>query len=425
MEPLLFLCHRIPYPPNKGDKIHSYHTLRHLARRYRILLGTFIDDPADEAHAATVRGWCADAHFVRISPLARRVASLRGLLSGEPLSITYYRDPGLRKWIDTSIRSFGVRKCFGYSSAMAQYLVDREGQRVVLDIGDVDSLKWDQYAEERRWPMSWIYAREGRRLLAFERRIVRASDASLFHTVAEADLLLEHEPGAAHKVFGIPNGVDADFFSAAPDRQSPFGDDEEAIVFTGAMDYWPNVDAVSWFARDIMPAVRAERPRARFWIVGMNPSAPVRALAMLPFVTVTGRVDDVRPYLQHAALFVAPLRLARGIQNKVLEAMAMGCVVLASSEALTGIRAELGRDVEAATAQSEFVQKTIALLASKRAREMGQSARTRVTEEYNWEVLLEAYDRVLEAPSVEELDLPGCRPLRAAPRLALAAGGCS
>ena len=202
MEPLLFLCHRIPYPPHKGDKIHTYHTLRYLARYYRVYLGTFIDDPADRVHIPTVREWCADAWFGDVRPIARRLWSLHGLATGDALSIAYYRDRGLRGWIDRVCVSEKIERALVYSSSMAPFAIGRDGLKVVLDVADLDSRKWSQYATERRGIMAAVYRREGRTLLDYERAAVRRSFASLFATVAEAELLLEHEPTLAPKLFG-------------------------------------------------------------------------------------------------------------------------------------------------------------------------------------------------------------------------------
>ena len=182
------------------------------------------------------------------------------------------------------------------------------------------------------------------------------------------------------------NGVDTDFFEPNVDRASPFRADEAPIVFTGAMNYWPNVDAVVWFADELMPEIRRRRPDVRFYVVGMNPAPEVKALAERhAYVTVTGKVDDVRPYLQHARVFVAPLRIARGIQNKVLEAMAMQCASIVSSGTLTGVRATPGTDLEAAATGAEFVARTLDLLEPSRARAIGRSARARVLRDYNWD----------------------------------------
>ena len=187
----------------------------------------------------------------------------------------------------------------------------------------MDSAKWSQYANSRSWPLSAIFKREGARLLAFERAVANGTEASVFVTPAEAQLFRTLAPECSTRVHHAQNGVDTDYFSPAHELPNPFATDEDAIVFTGAMDYWPNVDAVTWFARDVLPTIATQRPRARFYIVGIAPTPAVQALAQDPRVVVTGRVPDVRPYLKHARVVVAPLRVARGIQNKVLEAMAM------------------------------------------------------------------------------------------------------
>jgi sugar transferase (PEP-CTERM/EpsH1 system associated) len=417
VEPLLFLSHRIPYPPNKGDKIRSYHTLRHLARRYRIFLGTFVDDEADWTHVETVRAWCTDAYFGRISPRFQKLWSFHGFLTGDALSVAYYRDAALQRWIDAVVAKHGIRKTLAYSSSMAQYVIGRPALKAVLDITDLDSAKWAQYASEHRWPMSAVYRREGRSLLDFEIRVVRQSAAGLFVSVAEANLLLAHAPDVAGKVFGIPNGVDAEYFSRSTQRSNPYRPDELPLVFTGAMDYWPNIDAVCWFANEIMPKILRVHAAAHFYIVGMNPTPSVKALAAHPYVTVTGRVEDVRPYLQHASVFVAPLRLARGIQNKVLEAMAMECQVVASAAALTGVCGDVGREIESATTADDFVRKVVGLLDSGHARNIGRAARTRVLADHDWETRLSGYDAILDAESIAAVRIPGSQP-SAAPRLA-------
>src|SRR5450830_1901821 len=185
--------------------------------------------------------------------------------------------------------------------------------------------------------MSWLYRREGRRLLQYEQQVAAAADVSLFVSRAEAELFRQLAPAAAHKTGFLNNGVDIDYFSPAHRFDNPYPADSQIMVFTGAMDYWPNIDAVQWFAHEVLPAVRQRHPQALFYIVGSRPSAQVLALAALPGVQVTGTVPDIRPYLAHASFAVAPLRIARGIQNKVLEAMAMRMPVLVSAQALEGI----------------------------------------------------------------------------------------
>jgi sugar transferase (PEP-CTERM/EpsH1 system associated) len=347
MARILYLVHRLPYPPNKGDKVRSYHLLRHLAARHEVLLGTFVDDPEDETHLDTVRGWCREAHFARLNPRGARVASLAGLLRDEPLTLAYYRDAGLHAWVGEQRRRGGIDAVVVFSSSMAQYATGFDVP-VLVDFVDVDSAKWTDYAVSHRWPMSWLYRREGRQLLAYERQVAARATQSFFVTEKEVALFRTLAPECA-TIRALGNGVDADYFSPDPGRPSPFASDEIPLVFTGAMDYWPNVDAVCWFAVEVLPAVRRQFPAVRLHVVGRQPPAAVRSLEG-PSITVTGTVPDVRPYLQHAVVVVAPLRLARGVQNKVLEAMAMARPVFHTNPLCTpnGLRSPSKSELRAA-----------------------------------------------------------------------------
>lgn len=398
---ILLLVHRLPYPPNKGDKVRSYRILRHLAERYRVFLGTFVDDPADWAHVATVEAWCEGVCVRPIHPRWGRLASLRGLVTGEALTLPYYRDRVLRRWIQQVFREHSIRQAVVFSGAMAQYLDGLAMDRRVLDFCDVDSEKWTQYAPTKPWPLSALYAREGRRLLAFERQAAAGSQASVFVTRAEADLFRQRAPEVAPLVGVMENGVDAAFFSPVDLPASPYPPGGAVVVFTGAMDYWPNVDAVCWFAQDILPRVRQTLPGVRFWVVGMNPSAEVRALAKPGEVEVTGTVPDVRPYLGHADAVVAPLRIARGIQNKVLEAMAMGRPVVAHPACLQGLSAQVGEEILAASTADEFVQALSVALGPVGAK-IGAAARARVKARYSWGRQLAALDRALGVSRVDD-----------------------
>jgi polysaccharide biosynthesis protein PslH len=339
MKDLLFLVHRIPYPPNKGDKIRSFNLLKHLSGRFRVHLGGFVDDPHDWRYRDDVAAYCESLCLLPLHPRRARVKSIAGLLSGQPLTVPYYGDRRMALWVNETLGR-GVDHALVFSAAMAQYL-PRDAPRdlhTVIDFCDVDSDKWRQYARGHRFPMNWVYGREARTLLAFERRLAASCDASVFVSEQEAALFRELAPESASRVYAIDNGVDTDYFSPERDYPNPYTAGNANLVFTGAMDYWANVDAVSWFAKRVFPGVRAGRPDARFVIVGARPQPEVRRLAEQPGVEVTGAVRDVRPYLAHAQGAVAPLRIARGVQNKVLEAMAMGRPVVATPQALDGLR---------------------------------------------------------------------------------------
>jgi sugar transferase (PEP-CTERM/EpsH1 system associated) len=273
-----------------------------------------------------------------------------------------------------------------------------EGARRIIDYVDVDAEKWRQYAQRARLPMAWLYAREAKCLLAYDTRAARAVDASVFVSAPEA-ALFEREAGVSAAA-AVPNGVDHAFFAQAASRTAPFGDDGPVLVFTGAMDYWANVDAVSWFVEAVWPLVRAREPHSRLYVVGARPTRAVRALAGNGIV-VTGRVPDVRPYLQHAAVVVAPMRIARGIQNKVLEGMAMGRVVLTTSMGLEGIDAEPGRHLLVADDPGTMAEQAVAVLHGQYAA-LGPAAREQIRARYDWRLATERFLGVVAGGRTQE-----------------------
>jgi sugar transferase (PEP-CTERM/EpsH1 system associated) len=266
----------------------------------------------------------------------------------------------------------------------------------VIDFVDVDSDKWRQYAAKKAWPLSMLYAHEARQLLAYERRVARSCDAALFVSAPEAGLFRSLAPESAARIGHYSNGVDTQYFASGAAYDSPYAAGELALVFTGAMDYWPNVDAVAWFAQQVLPAVRARHPGAVFYIVGARPAPEVRQLAALPGVVVTGTVPDVRPYVAHATLSVAPLRIARGIQNKVLEAMAMGRTVVLSPQALEGIHGTPGRDLLLAEEAAQFIAAVNQALDRPDAA-IGAAARATVEQRYGWNSHLAPVRNLLES----------------------------
>lgn len=396
MSNLLYLVHRLPYPPNKGDKVRSYHLLKHLAAKHRVFLATFIDDPDDEQYIEKLRPFCADLFVARLAPRWAKVRSLNGLLCDEALTLRYYRDARLFNWVEQVMRNNRIDAAVVFSSVMAQYVEPIPRLPILVDFVDVDSAKWTQYAPNHRWPMSWIYRREGERLLAYERQLAARADRSFFVTENEANLFRNRAPECAIRVEAMCNGVDAVYFAPDAERASPFAAGEIPLVFTGAMDYWPNVDAVCWFVEKVFPALLAQRPQLRFYIVGRSPTPAVQALASEQ-VVVTGGVPDVRPYLQYAAVVVAPLRVARGIQNKILEAMAMERPVVAAQSCLEAIDCVPGEDICSASDAEDYQRAVVELLESpQRARQIGAAGRQRVLLRYSWEAHMAGIDRYLE-----------------------------
>ncbi|MDR3538050.1 MAG: TIGR03087 family PEP-CTERM/XrtA system glycosyltransferase [Acetobacteraceae bacterium] len=394
---LLFLTQRLPYPPIKGEKIRPLQILHYLRQWYDVHLGCLIDDPADWQHADTIRALCRDTHIAGMNPKLARLLCLRGLLTGESLSVVFFRDRGLQAWVRQVVERVRPEVVFVNSSNMAPYVLDlpRTGMRVV-DLADVDSEKWRAYADAARGPMRWVYRREWRCVAALERRIAEECDLASFVSDAEAALFTALAPARAHKIRGVSSGVDFRYFDPAPGYPAVYNAALPTFVFTGTMDYPPNVDAVTWFATDLLPLIRQRHAEARFYVVGANPVPAVQALARLPGVHVTGRVPDVRPYLAHATAGVAPMRIARGIQNKVLEAMAMGKAVIATPGALEGIEAEPGRDLILAQDATGIAAAACRMIEQPgEAAAIGTAARRLVVERYDWPVRLARYDDIL------------------------------
>ena len=399
MANILYLVHRLPYPPNKGDKVRSFHLLKHLAARHRVFLGTFVDDPDDWQHLPVLRELCADLHAAELRPTRAKLASLRGLLSGEALGLPYYRNSALTRWVGATAAAVRLDAVVVFSSPMAQYAAALPALPMLVDFVDVDSAKWADYAPAHRWPMSWVYRREGQKLLAFEQAVAARARCSFFVTENETALFRKLSPASSASVESLSNGVDAEFFAPDALRASPFPADaggQLPLVFTGAMDYWPNADAVIWFATEVLPQLLHKWPGLHFHIVGRSPTAAVLALQG-EHISVTGTVPDVRPYLQHAAVVVAPLRLARGIQNKILEAMAMGRPVVAAASCVQAITAKAGRELMAATEVGDYVRLIGGLLqAPAEAAAIGDAGRKCVLAHYSWSACLTGIDRHLE-----------------------------
>jgi sugar transferase (PEP-CTERM/EpsH1 system associated) len=385
MRDILFLAHRIPYPPDRGDKIRSWNILKCLGRSARVHLATFADDEADAAHLPALReamgGSLGEAH-VEIRGTSKAVAGAKALFSGRPVSLTAFDSPTLRASVDRIVAERGLAAVFAFSGQMAQFVP--AGPRFVMDFVDMDSAKFESYAGTGPLPLRWLMRREAEKLFAFERQIAARADVSLF--VSEAEAALFRTRTGLPNVRALSNGIDIDFFdpAAAFDRLSPEARGEgPLLLFTGQMDYRPNVEAVCAFARDVMPQL----PGVRFAVAGRKPSPEVLALKDHGTI-VTGEVADIRAWLAAADIVVAPLGIARGIQNKVLEAMAMAKPVVASPAAFEGIEAEPGRDLVLASPAEQAAAIRHLLDHPGKAREIALAARRRMEAGYRWDARL-------------------------------------
>jgi len=387
MKNLLFLIHRIPYPPNKGDKIRSYHFLKGLAENYNIYLATFVDDEDDWGYVDTVKALTTNSTFIYLNPFVSRVKSLSGLMTNKALTIPYYYNRQFQRWVDQTIQENNIEKVVIFSSAMAQYVQKHQGLEIIIDFVDVDSDKWLQYSKKTKWPVSWIYQRESKKLLEFDSKIARIAKMSLFVSKEESLLFKHLVDMDSNKINFVNNGVDTYYFNVKEQLDNPYPDNKAVIVFTGAMDYWANVDAVIWFVKHVFPKIKQQCKDAQFYIVGSKPGKQVINLSNIEGIFVTGRVKDIRPYLSYANTVVAPLQIARGIQNKILEAMAMGKRIVATSQAIEGINIT-HQTVSIAGSPEVFSKQVLLYLKDKQYSGFITENRCFVEENFSWEASL-------------------------------------
>ncbi|HET6724909.1 MAG TPA: TIGR03087 family PEP-CTERM/XrtA system glycosyltransferase [Gammaproteobacteria bacterium] len=397
MSDIIFLSHRIPFPPNKGDKIRSWHMLKHLAATHRMHLGTFIDDPHDRAYLDELQELCADVCAIDINPRLARLRSLTGLVTGEPLTVSYYRSRRLMAWVRHVLATQSVAGVVAYSSGVAPFVPAGTGAVRIMDFVDVDSAKWRQYANVASGPARFIYAREARKLAQFERDVAQRFDAALFASPAEADFFRSALGRSAPHVHGMSNGVDTDTFNPDSMGESPYPSGKPVIVFTGMMNYRANVEGVSWFTDQVFPRIRERMPEMLFYIVGARPTRAVRALDSRLGVHVTGRVIDIKPFIRYAHVAVAPLRIARGIQNKVLEALAMGTPVVGTPEAFEGIKAFPDSARMTAANPDDYAAAVVAAVGQRDPASPDVRLRDFVREHYSWDTNLALLDRLLAA----------------------------
>ena len=375
---ILFLAHRLPWPPDRGDRIRSWHMLEALAKLRPVHVITPLDSAEDRQHLAKVESIAASV-TTAVRPASKGVAVARALLTGLPASVALFSVPVLHQAVRNRLASGKIGTVFAFSGQMAHYVPPMAAggtqARFIMDFVDMDSAKFAQQGAGAHGLSGVALRQESKRLLAFEIATAKRADAALFVSEAEATLFRTKTGLPAHVV---ENGVDAAHF--APGAVEPADAPHPLIVFTGQMDYAPNVEAVTAFVRDVLPSL----PTATFAIVGRAPTAAVKALAA-PNVIVTGEIPDTRPWLAAAEVVVAPLSLARGIQNKVLEAMAMGKAVVASPAAAEGIDAEVGAELLVADTPAMQAAAIGALLTDPlHARAVGTSARDRVRARYSW-----------------------------------------
>jgi len=390
MKKILYLCHRIPYPPNKGDKIRSFNEIKYLSKKYIVDLISLADDIEDMKYEESLGQYCRQVAVFPLNIVKARIKGLISLMSGQSISQGYFYLKAFQDTFDKWINREAYHAIICFSSPMAKYVfnmlekVQKKNCSLIMDFCDLDSDKWTQYSKKKPFPVNCLYRTEGVRLLAFEKKVNAFFHRSVFVSVQEAELFRQYYPDAGH-VHVVPNGVDYGYFN--PGRYSDNRSDDRPVVgFFGAMDYYANVDGALWFARKIWPRITAKIPEARFYIVGSKPDPKLKALASDPSIRVTGFVDDIREYYAKADVCVIPLRIARGVQNKVLEAMAMEKAIVTTSPAVQGVALFGHPFLFIEDRPGQFAARTIDFLRDRSLRRRaGSAARSHIKQHFNWD----------------------------------------
>lgn len=387
---ILFLVHRIPFPPDRGDKIRSYHMLKALAEIAPVHVGCFADNARDKGFANVMAALSASQYIIS-RDRSKLMAGFNGLIRHQPMLIAMYDNARLHRWVRRLLVTRPIRTVIAYSVQMAHFVPQDlpDTSRFFMDFVDFDSAKYTAYGARQGGIMGWVNRREGRMLLDFEAQVARRADISTFVSGAEAKMFQQTAGLEKLDIRPLENGVDLSYFSERANFAMVNPPATPLIVFTGQMDYRPNIEAVTSFAHETLPAIRAVHGDVCFAIVGRNPTGAVKSLSVLPGIIITGGVPDVRGWQAAADVVVAPLRIARGVQNKVLEAMAMGRPVVASAHAAEGIDATDGAHLIVASDPIAEANAVLGLLAEPdRAFALGRAARKRVEERYDWESAL-------------------------------------
>jgi sugar transferase (PEP-CTERM/EpsH1 system associated) len=374
---ILFLCHRIPYPPNKGDKLRAFNIIKYLSKEHKIYLVSLYDNKEDKNYIPSLKQFCKESSFFYLNPWLARIKGFFFLLFNQPISLGYFYSHKMKRRVRGLIKTRELDLAYVYSSSMAQYVMN-EDRKKIMDFVDCDSAKWGQYSKFSGFPLSWVYKREQNLLEAYEKKITQNFDRFIVATEGEKkefSRFLETD-----KFIVLHNGVDTDFFRQVLQTQA------KNLIFTGEMNYFANIDGVIYFCKEVLPIIRKKFPEVKFYIVGRNPTHSVRALSRMEGIFVTGFVEDTREYFKNSAISIVPLRIAQGVQNKVLEAMASGLSVVTTSKAISGLKPQADKNVLVADNPQDFANKVIMLLEdSDVRRRLGEGARRYVEENYNWE----------------------------------------
>jgi sugar transferase (PEP-CTERM/EpsH1 system associated) len=395
---ILFLSHRIPFPPNKGEKIRTFHQLKHLvdAGHKVSVIAPYEDDSELDFFNALKEQFCQNVEGIKLGNKLLRL--LTGIFKSKALSVANFYSTELQTALDDMVSKHQFDAIICTASSMAEYVFNSshlnsdKRPALLMDFMDLDSDKWRQYSLRSSYPMKWIYQRETKLIGDFELKIAEKFNACFFITESEKALFCK-TIGQDDNIYAVENGMDTDVFKPAPNKAIP---SQPILLFTGVMDYAPNVDAVVWFVENVWAKVLEQWPQAKFYIAGMSPSDKVKALKTKKGIVVTGFVDDILPYFDQASVFVGPFRIARGVQNKVLQAFACGLPVIATNMGAEGIRCKDGESILLAQTPDDFMQQLMNLSESQElSKKISGNALQIIHQHYAWDGVLKPFEDVL------------------------------
>lgn len=392
MSDFIFLAHRMPLPPEKGGSERAWQMLRRLAENHRIHLGCFYERAKDARHVGMLSEICASVMCVPLRPSVKRLKGFIAFAGGMPVSAAYAGNIRLTRWVAETLASQHPTQALVWGAMMTPYLENHRLATRIVDMVELASEKWRQRAETSRWPLSDLYWQQERALLAREMRAAARFDHTLFASAAEMNLFARRAPRTPAHLIALRNGVDQDYFSPTGEYINPYPAGRKIVVFAGALDYAPNIEGVTWFATEVMTMLRHRFPTIDFWMVGERPTHAVRALARSD-IHIARAGTDIRPYLAHAEAVVAPLRVVRGIENNVLEGMAMGRAVVATPAAIDGLNLVLGEEVLCSAGAPGFAT-CVATILGGRAEALAARGRARVEADYGWSTALRPLDEL-------------------------------
>lgn len=388
---ILFLSQRVPYPPNKGDKLRSFNEIKFLSQRHKISLICLTDNEGDLQHRGELEKYCHSIEIVFLPAYHSKIRSLFYIFSKRPFTLSYFYSKQLQSIVHRKLQENTYDLIFIYCSSMAQYVEHVQVIPKVIDFVDVDSEKWAQYTVYAKFPNNYIYQLESNRLKKYEKYIAKTFQHCLLVSEKEVEDF-RNLISPCFTMTSISNGVESKLFQPSSEQYDP-----TSLVFTGVMDYFANVEAVLYFSRDILPSIQKAIPDVKFYVVGSKPTEKLRNLAKdHKNIIVTGYVDQVQPYVQKAAVFVAPMIIARGVQNKILEAMAVGVPVVTSSLGFEGITAVPGKDIFVEDHPANFARRVVQLMKDSELREkVSVNARKVIEKNYNWNKNLTKLQKIL------------------------------